>query len=64
MKVLKGSNPNGSIIVTCSNPNCNAVISVAPHEWNLSMGTLRIICPLLWMGHRTSLKKQLSLVEL
>ena len=50
MKVLKGSNPSGSIIVTCSNPNCNAVISVAPHEWNLSMGTLRIICPCCGWG--------------
>ena len=50
MKVLKGLNPSGSIIVTCSNPNCNAVISVAPHEWNLSMGTLRIICPCCGWG--------------
>ena len=50
MKILKGSTPNGSLIVMCNNPNCNAVISVAPHEWNLFMGKLRIICPCCGWG--------------
>ena len=45
MKVLLGSAPKGSIVVQCENPNCNAVIAVAPSDWHLWMGTLKTKCP-------------------
>lgn len=50
MKVLSGPSPKGSIVVQCENPNCNAIISVAPHEWKLWYGTLQVNCPCCGWG--------------
>lgn len=53
MKVIVKSTPKGSIVVQCENPNCNAIISVAPDEWKIWYFASKL--SLLWLGHKTSL---------